>query len=192
MQAPIWLWDPTAAQWVKALADPDGRLISLAYGTKVSDGTPVPLACDDDGKVEVAGVTIADPLPVSLASCPNPSNLDKSISSLLDANGKVKVAGSFAEAGVAAVVNCSAVNSGAYNTIQPAGGVTWKIINIFWEYDVVISWYDGTHEISLPAETGAGQWNNMQLYVTNSIYLRVKNSHASLAKNIGYSGVIVT
>ena len=192
MPAPVWLWDSAAGTWVKAAADSGGKLLSLAYGTKVSDGTPVPLACDDDGKVEVANVTIANPLPVSLASCPNPSNLDKSISSLLDANGKVKVSGSFAEAGVAAVVNCSAVNSGAYNTIQPGNGVTWKIINIFWEYDVVISWYDGTHEISLPAETGAGSWLNLELYVTNAVYLRVKNSHASLAKNIGYSGVIVT
>ena len=109
-----------------------------------------------------------------------------------DDAGKVKVSGSFAEAGVAAVVNCAAVNSGAYNTIQPAGGVTWKIIDIFWEYDVVISWYDGTHEISFETETGAGSLQNAEIYVTNAVYLRVKNSHASLAKNIGYSGVIVT
>jgi hypothetical protein len=109
-----------------------------------------------------------------------------------DAAGKVKVSGSFAEAGVAAVVHCSDPAAGAYLAIQPDEGVTWKIINIFWEYDVVISWYDGTHEISLPAEVGAGCWLNLELYVTNGNYLRVKNSHSSAAKKIGYSGVIVT
>ena len=87
------------------------------------------------------------------------------------------------------VSDLQSVAAGAYLTIQPASGVEIVIHNIYHEYDVELSFYDGTNEIAFDSDTGAGAWCNFAFHATNTLYFRVKNSDTSNARLIGYDGV---
>lgn len=88
------------------------------------------------------------------------------------------------------VSDLQAVNSGAYLDLQPASGVEWVIHNIYWEgASVDLVWYDGTHSIDFQQTlVGPDSLNNIQIHVTNTRWLRVKNNDGG-TKNIGYDGV---
>ncbi len=80
------------------------------------------------------------------------------------------------------------VAAGAFLDIQPATGVEAVIHNIYHESDVELYFYDGTNLLKFDSETGAGVYAYYDFHVTNSRYLRVKNT-AAAAKLMGYDGV---
>ena len=79
------------------------------------------------------------------------------------------------------------VATGAYLDIRPAVGEEWTIHNIFHEDMVELYFYDGTDLLKFDDDTVGGWWAKHALHVTNGIYVRVKNIHAS-GKLVGYSG----
>lgn len=82
----------------------------------------------------------------------------------------------------------SSVNAGAYLNVQPPAGEEWVIHNIYHESDVELHFYDGTNSLVFDSDAGAGVYAKYAFHVTNSRYIRVKNTAAS-AKLIGYCGV---
>ena len=84
----------------------------------------------------------------------------------------------------------SSIAAAAYLDIQPSAGVEWVIHNIYHEYDIELSQYDGTNTLTFDTEAGAGVYARYAFHVTNSIRIRVKNTHATDAKRIGYDGII--
>ncbi len=83
----------------------------------------------------------------------------------------------------------ASVAAASYATIQPAGTVEWCINNIYHEDAVSFEFYDGTNSIIFDTDTAAGVLRG-PFRVTNANYLRVRNDHASVAKDIAYDGVI--
>lgn len=80
------------------------------------------------------------------------------------------------------------VSSGAFLDVRPGVGVEWSVFNIHHEHDIEVSWYDGTNEIATARFIGAGK-QSMNVRVTNSVRLRIKNLHGSASKLIGFDGV---
>lgn len=87
-----------------------------------------------------------------------------------------------------AVVANSSVSASAQLDVQPGAGVEWLIHNIHHEDDIELSWYDGTNTIVTQRFLGAGR-EAVQIRVTNSIRLRIKNLNSGAAKRIGYDGI---
>lgn len=94
---------------------------------------------------------------------------------------------SWAAVGDAVVAN-SSVSASAQLDVQPGAGVEWLIHNIHHEDDIELSWYDGTNTIVTQRFLGAGR-EAVQIRVTNSIRLRIKNLNSGAAKRIGYDGI---
>jgi hypothetical protein len=88
------------------------------------------------------------------------------------------------------VSGLSSIAAGAYLTIQPTAPVEEVIHNIYHEYDVQLEFYDGSNALVFDAEAGAGVYARYAFHCTNDRYIRVKNTHGSLAKLIGFDGVI--
>jgi hypothetical protein len=86
----------------------------------------------------------------------------------------------------------TSVASAGYLTIQPGAGVEWVIHNIYHEYDITVELYDGTNSLVFTTEQGAGAMAYYAFHLNNTRYLRVKNTHASLAKLIGYDGIVTS
>ena len=84
----------------------------------------------------------------------------------------------------------SSVAAGAYLDIQPTAGIEVVIHNIYHEYDIELSQYDGTNTLVFDTEAGDGVYARYAFHVTNSIRIRVKNTDASLARLIGYDGIV--
>ena len=84
----------------------------------------------------------------------------------------------------------SSIDAAAYLDIQPGAGVEWVIHNIYHEYDIELSQYDGTNTLVFDTEAGDGVYARYAFHVTNSIRIRVKNTDASLARLIGYDGIV--
>jgi len=76
-----------------------------------------------------------------------------------------------------------------YVTIQPGAGVEWLIHNIYHEDAIELYFYDGTNSLKFEADSSFGAYFGMAIHVTNTHYLRVKNTAASGSKLIGYDGV---
>jgi hypothetical protein len=83
----------------------------------------------------------------------------------------------------------TSVAAAAFLDILPGAGIEWVIHNIYHEYDVEMQFYDGTNSLIFTTVLGANVESNLQLHVNNTRRVRVKNTHGSLAKFIGYDGV---
>ena len=84
----------------------------------------------------------------------------------------------------------SSVAAGEYLDLQPSGTVEWVIHNIYHEYDVQIEFYDGSNSLIFDTDTGAGAYARFAFHCTNSRRIRVKNTHGTAAKLIGYDGIV--
>jgi hypothetical protein len=84
----------------------------------------------------------------------------------------------------------SSIAAGAYLDIQPTGTVEAVIHNIYHEYDVQLELYDGTNSLVFDTDAGSGIYAKYAFHVKNALRIRVKNTHATLAKLIGYDGVV--
>jgi len=89
-----------------------------------------------------------------------------------------------------AVGDIVSVAAGAYLDVQPAGAIEWNIHHCGGEDSAELYYYDGTDLIKLDADA-APWWMLMPpFHVTNVKYLRIKNTHATLAKLLWYNGVV--
>ena len=82
------------------------------------------------------------------------------------------------------------IAAGAYIDIQPSDTVEWVIHNIYHEYDVTVEVYDGTSSLVFDTDSGAGVYAKYAFHCTNTQRIRVKNTHGSEAKLIGFDGII--
>jgi hypothetical protein len=90
-----------------------------------------------------------------------------------------------------AVSDIQSISAAAVLSIQPGSGIEWIIHNIGHADNIDLQFYDGTNTLTVATiTTGQGLEGNLQLHCTNTKYWRVKNTHASVAKLIGYDGVI--
>jgi len=87
------------------------------------------------------------------------------------------------------VSGLASVAAGAYLDIQMASGTEAVVHNIYHEYDVQIEFYDGSNSLVFDTDTGAGFYGKTQFHVNNTRRIRVKNTHTTLAKLIGYDGI---
>lgn len=83
----------------------------------------------------------------------------------------------------------ASVASGAYLEIQPGAGVEWVIHNIYHESDIELYFYDGASNLLFDSEVGKGAYARFAFHVTNTRWIRVKNTNAA-PKLVGYDGVV--
>jgi len=88
------------------------------------------------------------------------------------------------------VSGLSSIAAGAYLDIQPSGTAEWAINNIYHEYDIQLEYYDGTNALVFDTDSGAGVYARFAFHCTNARRVRVKNTHGSAAKLIGYDGFV--
>lgn len=80
------------------------------------------------------------------------------------------------------------IAAGSFLAIQPPQGEEWVVHNVYHESDVELHFYDGTNSLAFDTDAGAGVYAKYAFHVTNSRYIRVKNTNTS-AKLIGFDGV---
>jgi hypothetical protein len=88
-----------------------------------------------------------------------------------------------------AAVGLSSVNAAATKTIQPGAGVEWIIHNIYHEAEVELKVVEGATELLFDSAAAKGSWSAYFFHLTNTHYLKVKNTNAG-AKLIGYDGIV--
>jgi len=88
-----------------------------------------------------------------------------------------------------AVGDVSSVNAAAVLTIQPGAGIEWIIHNIYHEAEVELKVVEGGNELLFDDDSTKGSWSAYFFHLTNTHYLKVKNTNAG-AKLIGYDGIV--
>lgn len=88
-----------------------------------------------------------------------------------------------------AVGDVSSVNAAASLTIQPGAGVEWIIHNIYHEAEVELKVVEGATELLFDDTAAKGSWSAYFFHLTNTHYMKVKNTNAG-AKLIGYDGIV--
>lgn len=82
----------------------------------------------------------------------------------------------------------TSVAAAGFLTIQPAAGVEAVITNIYHDGPVELYFSDGTTDLKFDFDTAYGVFRNLGVQVTNSRYLKVKNTD-TVARNIAYDGI---
>jgi len=82
----------------------------------------------------------------------------------------------------------SSISAGEYLDIRPPSGEEWVIHNIYHQDDVEVYFTDGTNSIKIITRKDNGVIPFTCFHVTNSYWIKVKNSTSSSAL-IGYDGV---
>lgn len=92
-------------------------------------------------------------------------------------------------AGDAAVQLTATIANDAYFNIQPGTGIEWCIHTIAHSAACTLYITNGTAYIQMDTDTTAGAWIDKTFFITNSIYLAVKNTSGSSA-DFAYTGVV--
>lgn len=87
------------------------------------------------------------------------------------------------------VAGLSSINAAATLTIQPGAGIEWIVHNIYHEAEVELKVVESTNELLFDSDTEKGSWNAYFFHLTNTHYLKVKNTNVG-AKLIGYDGIV--
>lgn len=78
--------------------------------------------------------------------------------------------------------------------IRPDEGIEWCIHNIVASGNVgltyKISLTDGVSDIDFDTGSTSGGWINQTFFLTHTHYLKLTNTHATIACYFGYTGVI--
>ena len=83
----------------------------------------------------------------------------------------------------------SSVNTATTKTIQPEAGVEWIIHNIYHGAEAELYVVEGANELLFDSAETKGSWSAYFFHLTNTHYLKVKNTNAG-AKLIGYDGIV--
>lgn len=81
----------------------------------------------------------------------------------------------------------TSVPAGGFLTIQPAVGVEAVIAKIHHEGPVELYTSNGTNDLKFDSDTAGGVFNNLGEQITNTFYLKVKNTD-TVARLVSYSG----
>lgn len=87
------------------------------------------------------------------------------------------------------VASISSVVAAAVKTIQPGAGIEWIIHNIYHEAEVELYVVEGANELLFDDAAAKGSWSAYFFHLTNTHYLKVKNTNVG-AKLIGYDGIV--
>lgn len=87
------------------------------------------------------------------------------------------------------VAGLSSIGAAATLTIQPGSGVEWIVHNIYHEAEVELYIVESTNELLFDDDSVKGSWSTYFFHLTNTHYLKVKNTNAG-AKLIGYDGIV--
>lgn len=85
-------------------------------------------------------------------------------------------------------VSASVAAAGNY-LIQPGAGIEWCIHNIFAGQNCDIYFVNGATEIKFDSMAATGAWIGQTYFLTNTYYLKIVNTHATVAGYFGYTGV---
>ena len=88
-----------------------------------------------------------------------------------------------------AVGHVSSVNAAGFLSILPGAGVEWVIHNVYHEAEAELYVVEGANELVFDDDTVKGSWSAYFFHLTNTHYLKVKNTNAG-AKLIGYDGIV--
>ena len=88
-----------------------------------------------------------------------------------------------------AVGSIASVNAAAYMTIQPGAGIEWIVHNVYHEAEAEILIIESTNELKFDTHSELGAWATFFFHLTNTHYLKVKNTNAA-SKLIGYDGIV--
>jgi hypothetical protein len=86
------------------------------------------------------------------------------------------------KSGIASVAN------NGFLTIQPGSTEEWVIHDLYHAAGCDVQITNGTDIITIESPTGAGQKNNRTHHLTNTFYMKIKNTSGSTAV-YGYDGV---
>ena len=87
------------------------------------------------------------------------------------------------------VASISSVNAAGALSIHPGAGVEWIVHNIYHEAEVELKIVEGSNELLFDDATAKGSWSAYFFHLTNTHYIKVKNTNAG-AKLIGYDGIV--
>ena len=87
------------------------------------------------------------------------------------------------------VASVSSVAAAAVKTVQPGAGIEWVVHNIYHEAEVELYVVEGATELLFDDAATKGSWSAYFFHLTNTHYLKVKNTNAG-AKLIGYDGIV--
>ena len=87
------------------------------------------------------------------------------------------------------VASVSSVNAAATKTIQPGAGIEWVVHNIYNEAEVELKVVEGSNELLFASSGAKGSWSAYFFHLSNTHYIKVKNTNAG-AKLIGYDGIV--
>jgi hypothetical protein len=87
------------------------------------------------------------------------------------------------------VASLSSVNAAASMTIRPGTGIEWIIHNIYHEAEVELYVVEGANELLFDDASAKGSWSAYFFHLTNTDYMKVKNTNAG-AKLIRYDGIV--
>lgn len=80
-----------------------------------------------------------------------------------------------------AVGDLQSVNADAVLTIQPGAGIEWIIHNVYHADSVEIYLVEGANELLFDSDTAKGSWSAFFFHLTNSHYMKVKNTVNAIA-----------
>jgi hypothetical protein len=83
----------------------------------------------------------------------------------------------------------SDVAAGSALTIQPGAGVEESIHNIYHAAEVELYIVEGANELLFDDASAKGSWSAYFFHLTNTHYIKVKNTNAA-SKLIGYDGIV--
>jgi len=92
-------------------------------------------------------------------------------------------------AGESAGLITATVANDTYFVIQPGAGIEWCIHNIAHSANCTLYLTNGTTYIQMDTGTGAGAWINQVFFISNTLYIAVKNTSGGNA-DFGAIGVI--
>jgi len=87
--------------------------------------------------------------------------------------------------------NLQPVDAGNYLDVQPPSGETWEITTIIHGANCELYFSDGTNQQLFNSGTGVDLFANCGYIVTNSHYIRIKNTSGSAAL-FGYMGIKIS
>lgn len=87
------------------------------------------------------------------------------------------------------VAGMSNLTAGAKLSIQPGSGLEWIIHNIYHAADAELYIVEGSNELLFASSGAKGSWSAYFLHLTDTHYLKVKNTNAA-SKLVSYDGIV--
>lgn len=87
------------------------------------------------------------------------------------------------------VAGLSSITAAATLTIKPGAGIEWIVHNIYHEAEAKLYIVEAANVLLFDDAAVKGSWSAYFFHLTNTHYLKVKNTNAG-AKLIGYDGIV--